>query len=104
MSNSYALHLRDQSGRRPVLAYHPKLHADPHFRDYVLFHDYFHGDTGRGVGASHQTGWTGLVAATATVFHTISADDWSRGGRESLRPVTDVADERFTVDEEEPFS
>jgi hypothetical protein len=54
--------LRDESGRRPVLAYHEKLHGDPHFRDYVLFHEYFHGDTGRGVGASHQTGWTGLVA------------------------------------------
>ena len=40
----------------------PKLATDPHFRDYVLFHEYFHGDNGRGVGASHQTGWTGLVA------------------------------------------
>ncbi len=39
-----------------------KFQSDPHFRDYVLFHEYFHGDTGRGVGASHQTGWTGLVA------------------------------------------
>ena len=38
------------------------MQGDPHFRDYVLFHEYFHGDTGRGVGASHQTGWTGLVA------------------------------------------
>jgi Glycosyl hydrolase family 63 C-terminal domain len=56
------LFLRDENGRRPVLAYHEKLHSDPHFRDYVLFHEYFHGDTGRGVGASHQTGWTGLVA------------------------------------------
>jgi hypothetical protein len=54
--------LRDEHGVRPVLAYHDKLHRDPHFRDYVLFHEYFHGDTGRGVGASHQTGWTGLVA------------------------------------------
>src|SRR5262249_25507000 len=54
--------LRGEHGRRPVHAYHPKLHGDPHFRDYVLFHEYFHGDTGRGVGASHQTGWTGLVA------------------------------------------
>src|SRR5439155_12332366 len=53
------LFLRDANGRRPVLGYHPKLHGDPHFRDYVLFHEYFHGDTGRGVGASHQTGWTG---------------------------------------------
>jgi hypothetical protein len=54
--------LRDENGVRPVLAYHDKLHKDPHFRAYVLFHEYFHGDTGRGVGASHQTGWTGLVA------------------------------------------
>src|ERR1051326_1192431 len=54
--------LKDASGRRPVLAYHPKLHDDPHFRDLVLFHEYFHGDTGRGVGASHQTGGSGLVA------------------------------------------
>jgi hypothetical protein len=56
------LFLKDGEGRRPVLGYHPKLQDDPHFRDYVLFHEYFHGDTGRGVGASHQTGWTGLVA------------------------------------------
>jgi hypothetical protein len=54
--------LRDEHGLRPVLAYHDKAHTDPHFRNYVLFHEYFHGDTGRGVGASHQTGWTGLVA------------------------------------------
>ena len=54
--------LKDENGRRPVLAYHDTLYGDPHFRDYVLVHEYFHGDTGRGVGASHQTGWTGLVA------------------------------------------
>ncbi len=52
-----------EDGRRPVLDYHPKLVSDPYFKDHVLFHEYFHGDTGRGVGASHQTGWTGLVAA-----------------------------------------
>jgi hypothetical protein len=56
------LFLKGADGRRPVLNYHQKLATDPHFRDYVLFHEYFHGDTGRGVGASHQTGWTGLVA------------------------------------------
>jgi hypothetical protein len=54
--------LKDESGRRPVHAYHPKLASDPHFRDYILFHEYFDGDNGRGVGASHQTGWTGLIA------------------------------------------
>jgi hypothetical protein len=53
---------KDETGTRPVLRNHPKLAGDPHFRDYVLFHEYFHGDDGRGVGASHQTGWTGLIA------------------------------------------
>ena len=56
------LFLKGNDGQRPVLKYHPKLATDPHFRDYVLFHEYFHGETGRGVGASHQTGWTGLIA------------------------------------------
>jgi hypothetical protein len=54
--------LKDEHGLRPALALHPKLHGDPHFSDYVLFHEYFHGDSGRGVGAAHQTGWTGLIA------------------------------------------
>ena len=54
--------LKDENGKRPVFEYNKKIQTDPHFRDYVLFHKYFHGDTGRGVGASHQTGWTGLVA------------------------------------------
>jgi hypothetical protein len=54
--------LPDENGRRPVFRQHQKLATDPHFRDYILFHEYFDGDTGRGVGASHQTGWTGLVA------------------------------------------
>lgn len=57
-----SLFLVDANGRRPVLGYSTKLQNDPHFRDYVLFHEYFHGDNGRGVGASHQTGWTGVVA------------------------------------------
>ena len=46
----------------PVLKYHPKLATNPHFKDYFLFHEYFHGDKGHGVGASRQTGWTGLIA------------------------------------------
>jgi hypothetical protein len=56
------LFLKGNDGQRPVLKSHAKLASDPHFKDYVLFHEYFHGDTGRGVGASHQTGWTGLIA------------------------------------------
>jgi hypothetical protein len=54
--------LKDEHGHRPVYAHHPRMQQDPHFRDHVLFYEYFHGDNGRGVGASHQTGWTGLVA------------------------------------------
>jgi hypothetical protein len=54
--------LQNAQGRRPVFGDNARVQHDPHFRDYVLFHEYFHGDTGRGVGASHQTGWTGLVA------------------------------------------
>ncbi len=54
--------LRGQDGRRPVFGTNETFQTDPHWRDYPLFYEYFHGDTGRGVGASHQTGWTGLVA------------------------------------------
>jgi hypothetical protein len=54
--------LRDENGRRAVFGRNEKFQNDPHFRDYIFFHEYFHGDNGRGVGASHQTGWTGLIA------------------------------------------
>ncbi|MBL0744503.1 MGH1-like glycoside hydrolase domain-containing protein [Chryseolinea lacunae] len=53
---------KDANGRRPVHGDFEKLQTDPHFRDYIPFFEYFHGDSGRGVGATHQTGWTGLVA------------------------------------------
>jgi len=53
--------LRDEKGRRPVFGNLDKFQTDPHWRDLLLFHEYFHGDSGSGVGASHQTGWTGLV-------------------------------------------
>jgi hypothetical protein len=54
--------LQDEQGRRPVFGGNPKFQSDPHWRDLVPFHEYFHGDNGAGLGASHQTGWTGLVA------------------------------------------
>ena len=56
------LFMPDERGRRPAFGGHPKYQDDPHFKDHVLFYEYFHGDSGRGLGASHQTGWTGLVA------------------------------------------
>jgi hypothetical protein len=58
-----AIFMRDSNGRRPVFGNIEKFQTDPLWRDYVLFHEYFHGDTGVGLGASHQTGWTGLVAS-----------------------------------------
>jgi hypothetical protein len=57
-----ALFLRGHDGRRPVFGGNEKCQQDPHWRDLVPFHEYFDGDTGAGVGASHQTGWTALVA------------------------------------------
>jgi len=54
--------LRGPDGRRPCYGGTEKFHTDPHWRDLLLFHEYFHGDNGAGIGASHQTGWTGLVA------------------------------------------
>jgi len=72
------LFLRDARGRRAVFGNDERLQNDPQFRDYVLFHEYFHGDDGSGVGASHQTGWTGLVAsliATSGRSHESSRSD-----------------------------
>ncbi|GAB4454905.1 MAG: glucosidase [Anaerolineae bacterium] len=57
-----SIFLRDDSGRRPVFGGAEKFQSDPHWRDHLLFYEYFHGDNGAGLGASHQTGWTGLVA------------------------------------------
>jgi hypothetical protein len=54
--------LRNAQGRRAVFGTYEKFQTDVHFQDHISFHEYFHGDTGRGVGASHQTGWTGLIA------------------------------------------
>ena len=58
----HAIFLRDDDGRRPVYGGIERFQTDPHWRDLMLFHEYFHGDNGAGLGASHQTGWTGLVA------------------------------------------
>jgi hypothetical protein len=54
--------LKDSSGKRPVFGNDVKACTDPHFRDNILFYEYFHADNGSGLGASHQTGWTGLIA------------------------------------------
>ena len=73
--------LRDAHGRRPVFANREKFQTDPDWRDYLLFHEYFHGDTGAGIGASHQTGWTSLVATFLSLFGTSTAAEILKEGK-----------------------
>jgi hypothetical protein len=68
-----AIFLRGADGRRPVYGGTAKFQEDPHWRDLILFYEYFHGDNGAGLGASHQTGWTGLVAPLLDVFRRVGA-------------------------------
>ncbi len=63
-----SMFLRDANGKRPVYGGTKKFQEDPHWKDYILFYEYFHGDNGAGLGASHQTGWTGLVARELDLF------------------------------------
>jgi hypothetical protein len=65
--------LRDQNGQRPIYGGTAKFQDDPHWRDLILFYEYFHGDNGAGLGASHQTGWTGLVAPLLDLFGRVDA-------------------------------
>jgi hypothetical protein len=60
--------LRDENGKRPVYGGTKKFQDDPYWRDYILYYEYFHGDNGAGLGASHQTGWTGLIARSLDLF------------------------------------
>ncbi|MGW7544422.1 MGH1-like glycoside hydrolase domain-containing protein [Streptomyces sp. NPDC054770] len=76
--------LGDADGHRPVHGARPEFAKDPHWKDLILFYEYFHGDTGAGLGASHQTGWSGLAAVTATLFHVVGAGDWGALREEPL--------------------
>ncbi|MEU6761701.1 glucosidase [Streptomyces sp. NPDC046853] len=71
--------LRGEDGRRPVYGGQAKFKDDPHWRDLVSFYEYFHGDNGAGIGASHQTGWTGLVAALMKIFGTFDPEEFRTG-------------------------
>jgi mannosylglycerate hydrolase MGH1-like protein len=81
------LFLRDADGRRPVHGVHERFQNDPHWRDLILFYEYFHGDNGRGVGASHQTGWTGLVAKLLQQQSTLPARSHTRSAAKRARSV-----------------
>jgi hypothetical protein len=73
--------LRDKSGRRPVYGGTEKFQTDPQWKDYILFYEYFHGDNGAGLGASHQTGWTGAVAKLIELFGRLEAQSFLDAGK-----------------------
>jgi hypothetical protein len=92
--------LKDKDGRRPVYGGNEKFQADPHWRDCVLFYEYFHGDNGAGLGASHQTGWTGVIARSMHLFASITAEQALELGklayfeRQAARDIADPAGTR----------
>jgi hypothetical protein len=75
--------VRDEHGRRPVYGGTEKFQSDPHWRDHILFYEYFHGDNGAGLGASHQTGWTGLVAKTIQLYGLLDPKRVLEGGKQA---------------------
>ena len=81
---SSSIFLQNEEGRRPVYGGAAKFQDDPHWRDLVLFYEYFHGDNGAGLGASHQTGWTGIIARALHLFATGNAQAFLRGGKRSV--------------------
>jgi hypothetical protein len=88
-----ATFLRDSDGRRPVYGGDTMFQEDAHWRDLILFYEYFHGDNGAGLGASHQTGWTGVVARLIQLFGHLDGETvLAEGGRPLARPYRHPAD------------
>jgi hypothetical protein len=83
-----SIFLRNSEGRRPVYGATRKFQEDPHWRDLILFYEYFHGDNGAGLGASHQTGWTGVIARGMHLFATSTAEQFLELGR--VAGITEV--------------
>jgi len=81
----------DKDGRRPVFGDTEKFQTDPYWHDHLLFYEYFHGDNGAGIGAGHQTGWTGLVARSIHLFHSVTAADLMKEGVSSLTRLAPLA-------------
>ena len=86
-----SIFLRDNHGRRPVYGGSQKFQEDPHWRDLVLFYEYFHGDNGAGLGASHQTGWTGIIARAMHMFATTTAEQVLELGQKAAIVETESA-------------
>jgi hypothetical protein len=84
-----SIFLRDANGRRTVYGGSRKFQEDPHWRDLILFYEYFHGDNGAGLGASHQTGWTGVIARALHLFATSTAEEFLELGKAAA--VVEVA-------------
>jgi hypothetical protein len=79
-----SIFLRDANGRRPVYGGTRKFQEDPYWKDYILFYEYFHGDNGAGLGASHQTGWTGIIARSLDMFARLKPADVLETGKQDL--------------------
>jgi len=79
-----SIFLRDACGQRPIYGGSRKFQDDPHWKDYILFYEYFHGDNGAGLGASHQTGWTGLIARLLDLFARMTAKDLLEVSKDEL--------------------
>jgi hypothetical protein len=90
--------LRDKSGRRAVYGGTEKFQTDPQWKDYILFHEYFHGDNGAGLGASHQTGWTGVVAKLIELFGRLDGQQLLEAGKSAAfaKGVSTKSDERLS--------
>jgi hypothetical protein len=87
--------VHDGSGRRPVYGGTEKFQTDPHWKDYILFYEYFHGDNGAGLGASHQTGWTGVVGKIIELFGSLDGAQFLQVGRsDAFAKKEPVADKR----------
>jgi hypothetical protein len=82
------LFLRDEKGRRPVFGGTEKFQSDPHWKDNVLFYEYFHGDNGAGLGASHQTGWTGVIAGLMRLGALMKPEDILEHGSHAVVRTT----------------
>jgi hypothetical protein len=83
-----SIFLRDANGKRPVYGGTKKFQDDPHWRDYILFYEYFHGDNGAGLGASHQTGWTGLIARNLDLFARMNPGDVLKAPTKAIAKMT----------------
>ncbi len=83
-----SIFLRDANGRRPVYGGCKKFQEDPYWKDYILFYEYFHGDNGAGLGASHQTGWTGTIARVMDVFARLEPEDALQEGGKVMSKMT----------------